>query len=224
MDSLVKHIQDHPGLLYVAATLLPLAAFVLLLLAGGLRLFLHSCRDSMLAATLYRLLGGYTPGRMAAYIATSAIGLAFLLSAYGFVLHTQDSTKLHGGEHHEQKSNQFREAVVLAENKVRTAEADWKDSSKAAQEAEFRYRMVAEAQPKRGPLAAEQLEQDRLTWQRYVGEEKTKRQSLELARAELADAKNQLKEHDSESSSSISLRNKWSTAGPPISTGHMSGR
>ena len=36
MGNMFTDLRDHPGLLFVAATLLPLLSFVLLLLAGGL--------------------------------------------------------------------------------------------------------------------------------------------------------------------------------------------
>jgi NADH-quinone oxidoreductase subunit L len=81
--------MEHPGLLYVAATLLPLASFTLLLLAGGLRLAVGPYRDTALGASLYRMLGGDTPHRAGAFIATGAIGLAFVLSLIGFVLFSQ---------------------------------------------------------------------------------------------------------------------------------------
>lgn len=78
--------DKHPGLIYVVATLLPLAAFVILLLAGGLRQYLRSRKQTdSLAAALYGLLGGDAPGKVAAYVATTAIGLAFVCSLYGFL-------------------------------------------------------------------------------------------------------------------------------------------
>src|SRR5947209_19088641 len=84
--------MEHPGLLYVAATLLPLAAFLLLLLAGGLRAALRPARDQGgLGASLYRLLGGDTPTRAGAYVATAAIAAAFVLSLTGFILHARDT-------------------------------------------------------------------------------------------------------------------------------------
>jgi NADH-quinone oxidoreductase subunit L len=114
--------MEHPGLLYVAATLLPLAAFLLLLLAGGLRAALRSAlgpsgpdlsqfseTDSWLdfslrsvreksgfGAWLYRLLGGDRPTPVGAYVATAAIAGAFVLSLIGFILHAQDTA------HHDQ--------------------------------------------------------------------------------------------------------------------------
>jgi NADH-quinone oxidoreductase subunit L len=82
-------ITEHPGMLYVAATLLPLASFTLLLLVGGVRNLLRRYRQSGLVESLYLALGGDTPGRAAAFIATGAIAGAFLLSLIGFILFLQ---------------------------------------------------------------------------------------------------------------------------------------
>jgi NADH-quinone oxidoreductase subunit L len=77
---------EQPGLLFVVATLLPLASFVFLLLAGGLRNYLRPQREkSGLGAALYQMLGGDVPIKFAAYVATGAIGLAFVCSIIGAV-------------------------------------------------------------------------------------------------------------------------------------------
>src|SRR5438552_2821406 len=82
---------DNPGLLYVAATLLPLASFVLLLLAGALRSVARPYRDQGgIGASLYETMGGDRPQRTGAYVATAAIGLAFLLSLVGFIYFVKD--------------------------------------------------------------------------------------------------------------------------------------
>jgi NADH-quinone oxidoreductase subunit L len=86
----------HPGHLYVVATLLPLASFLLLLLAGGLRAYLRRYREAGgPGESLYLLMGGDAPGRGGAYVATAAIGLAFVLVLVGFVQHWQDESRLH---------------------------------------------------------------------------------------------------------------------------------
>jgi NADH-quinone oxidoreductase subunit L len=85
------------GQLYVAATLLPLASFVLLLLAGAVRAAARPYRDSGLGAAIYNALGGGRPTRAGAYIATGAIGLAFVLSLIGYLLFLQD--EVHGAGH-----------------------------------------------------------------------------------------------------------------------------
>jgi NADH-quinone oxidoreductase subunit L len=90
---------DQPGLLYVAATLLPLASFVLLLLYGGLRFAVrpYRDRDRTLGHALWNAFGGERPARWPAYVATGAIALSCVLSLYGLALFLGDE---HGhGEH-----------------------------------------------------------------------------------------------------------------------------
>src|SRR5438132_1047683 len=82
--------MDYPGRLYVAATLLPIASFVILLLAGAVRAAARPYRHTPLGASIYRAMGGDTPLRTGAFIATSAIGLAFVCSLVGFVFFLQD--------------------------------------------------------------------------------------------------------------------------------------
>jgi NADH-quinone oxidoreductase subunit L len=79
---------DHPGLIYVVATLLPLVSFFLLLLVGGLRWALRPVRETSIGQPLYQWLGSDTPGRGGAYLATGAMALAFLLSLIGFIQYT----------------------------------------------------------------------------------------------------------------------------------------
>jgi NADH-quinone oxidoreductase subunit L len=74
---------NNPGLLYVAATLLPLASFVLLLLVGGLKNFGRAHRDTAWGAALFKTFGGDRPGKGGAYVATAAIGGACVLSLIG---------------------------------------------------------------------------------------------------------------------------------------------
>ncbi len=90
-------------MLYVAATLLPVISFVLLLLAGGLRAALRPGREGGPGGSLYQMLGGDRPVRTGAYVATSAIGLAFVLSLIGFVWYSRDYAALHQ-EHHDQQA------------------------------------------------------------------------------------------------------------------------
>src|SRR2546421_4185111 len=82
---------ESPGLLYVVATLLPIASFLLLLLAGGARAFLRTHRQGNPAAdALFQLLGGEVTGRGPAYIALGAIALAFVFSFIGFVTYLDE--------------------------------------------------------------------------------------------------------------------------------------
>jgi NADH-quinone oxidoreductase subunit L len=76
--------RAQPGLLFVVATLLPLAAFVLLLLVGMARNFLRARRSPGNSSdTLYQMLGGDMPGRGAGWVATAAIMLACVCCVVG---------------------------------------------------------------------------------------------------------------------------------------------
>src|ERR1700677_3616511 len=98
----MQFFVEHPGLWFVAATLLPLVSVVLLLLAGFLRNALRSSKnDNGLGQILFYLLGGEVTGRGPAYIATAAIGLAFVCSSIGFSIFIAD----HAG-HHAQHENE----------------------------------------------------------------------------------------------------------------------
>src|SRR2546430_5708796 len=79
-------LEQQPGLLYVAATLLPLLSFLILLLTGTVRNWARATWPD----APYWLEGGRPPGKLAAYVATGAIGLAFLLSLAGFFLYQAD--------------------------------------------------------------------------------------------------------------------------------------
>ena len=71
------------GLLYVAATLLPLGSFLIILLAGGLKNLGRTYRAQSWGNSLYWLFGGDQPGRGGAYLATGAIALSCVLSLVG---------------------------------------------------------------------------------------------------------------------------------------------
>jgi NADH-quinone oxidoreductase subunit L len=113
---------DQPGLWFVAATLLPLASFLLLLLAGALRLALRP-RDGGPGGGLYRLLGDATPVRTGAYLATAAIAGAFVLCLIGSIQYLSEYSRHHsslghgatahevGGQAHEAKSASGHEGL-----------------------------------------------------------------------------------------------------------------
>jgi NADH-quinone oxidoreductase subunit L len=122
--------QDHPGLLYVIATLLPLASFLLLILAGALRTALQPAPGSGSGGPLYHLLGGAAPVRAGAYIATGAIGGAFILSLIGFVLFTRD----HDQAHHESNAGAHNEAHAKAHDEHDANAAATIDPARAKQE------------------------------------------------------------------------------------------
>src|SRR5262245_58354658 len=113
-----EFLEHHPGLLYVVATLLPLASFVLLLLVGGLRNFVRKAPEGSVGAGLFRALGGDTPGRGGAYVATAAIFLAFVCSVLGFIEYV-------GEEHHlTVETNKLREQVADLGHKLDHGEGD----------------------------------------------------------------------------------------------------
>src|SRR5690349_16848492 len=83
-----------PGRLYVVATLLPLAAFAVLLLAGGVRALCRPFRQVPgFAASVYWLLGGDRPLRTGAYFATGCMAAAAALAITGLVLFLTDTHK-----------------------------------------------------------------------------------------------------------------------------------
>ena len=92
---------EHPGLFFVAATLLPLASFLLLLVAGGVKQYARSIRNTSTGGSLFQALGGDQPSRVPAFVATGAIGLAFVLCLIGGIKFFQEETALlHEHEEH----------------------------------------------------------------------------------------------------------------------------
>src|SRR5262245_45160491 len=92
--------EAQSGLLFVLATLLPLASFVLLLLLAAIRWGLKPyAKDSPAVDNLFQMLGGEVPGPGPAWFATGAIGLACVCSLIGFLLFVPDAWELHHKEH-----------------------------------------------------------------------------------------------------------------------------
>jgi NADH-quinone oxidoreductase subunit L len=84
------NFTEHPGLYFVAATLLPLASFVLILLSKFVWGVLRPYRDNPAVAPAYNLFGGDVGGPISAYVALAAIAGSFVLSAVGFAQFTRD--------------------------------------------------------------------------------------------------------------------------------------
>lgn len=114
---MLPDFHEHPGLLFVLATLLPLASFLIVFLSFGLwALFRPYREDDGIGAALYRLFGGDTPGRLPAFVAIAAIGGAFLFSAIGFVQflgdfhhrqeHVQEIKGLEHAQHDDERAGQ----------------------------------------------------------------------------------------------------------------------
>ncbi len=94
-------VRNQPGLLFVIATLLPLGSFALLLAWGALRWGLRPyAKNGSLVDNVYQCLGGPVPGPGPAYVATAAIGLAFLCSFIGFGVFLSEVGEMHRLEHH----------------------------------------------------------------------------------------------------------------------------
>jgi NADH-quinone oxidoreductase subunit L len=96
---MVPDFREHPGLIYVLATLLPLAAFLGILLAGALRTALRPRQAGGGGGPVYQALGGDHPRRGAAYTATLAIAGSFVCSLIGFVCFTRDYARSLGSAH-----------------------------------------------------------------------------------------------------------------------------
>src|SRR5262245_26466262 len=116
---MLDFFKEQPGLLFVAATLLPLLSFLLILLASGLWCLARPYRDTPLGGQLYQLLGGDRPGKLPAHVALGAIALACVLSVTGFVWFHQDQAAARGPM--ERLHNQIRE--LEEEKKAKGGEA-----------------------------------------------------------------------------------------------------
>jgi NADH-quinone oxidoreductase subunit L len=83
--------QAAPGRLYVVGTLLPLAAFVMLLVAGGIRSLCRPFRQQGgFAASVYWAFGGDTPVRSGALLTVAFMGASAALGVVGLVTFLND--------------------------------------------------------------------------------------------------------------------------------------
>jgi NADH-quinone oxidoreductase subunit L len=122
---MLDKIAEQPGLLFVAATLLPLASFVLILLSNGLWALARRYREQAAGAALYNALGREMGGRVPAYVALAAIGLACVLSVTGLVWYVRDHGKyLHATEKAEDEVAEARKRAHAAEKAVEKAEEE----------------------------------------------------------------------------------------------------
>jgi len=93
-------LSEKPGLLFVLATLLPLAGFTLLLTVAAIRWALRPyAAESPTADAVFKALGGEVTGRGPAYVALGSIALAFLCCVVGFVWFCIDAAHMHHLEH-----------------------------------------------------------------------------------------------------------------------------
>src|SRR5205807_586061 len=122
---MLPNFQEHPGLYFVAATLLPLVSFVLILLAKFVWGVLRPYRDDPGVAPAYHLFGGDVGGPTAAYVALAAIAGSFVLSAVGFVLFTRDQGAFEDAIREKEKAVQ-----VLRNEKAHAEKAGLKERVK----------------------------------------------------------------------------------------------
>jgi NADH-quinone oxidoreductase subunit L len=97
-------LETNPGRLYVVATLLPLASFSLLLLAGGVRGLCRASRQKPgPASSLYWLCGGDRPLRTGAYFATGMMAVSAAIAVTGLVMFLKDPGKSLDSHHTDSK-------------------------------------------------------------------------------------------------------------------------
>jgi NADH-quinone oxidoreductase subunit L len=106
--------QERPGLLFVVATLLPLASFLIIFISFGFWALFRPYRDDDDGrAGLFEVFGGNRPGSLPAFVALAAIVGAFLCSFAGAVQFFGEQAGRH----------QHAEAVEDLEHELRKAEA-----------------------------------------------------------------------------------------------------
>src|ERR1051326_5384914 len=139
------------GLLFVAATLLPLASFVFLLLWAALRWSLRPyAKDNPSVNSFFQAIGGEVPGPGPAYVALGAIALAFVCSLIGFLKFVPDEWERHHKKHelehlksahgkphdhkHDEKHPEEQEFGDQKEKKKKAKDEKSKDEKKAAKD------------------------------------------------------------------------------------------
>ena len=89
---MISWFVDFPGRVYVLATLLPLAAFALMLGGGLVRALARPHRRAhAFASSVYYLFGGDKPLKAGAYLATGTIALTAALAITGLTLFLKDA-------------------------------------------------------------------------------------------------------------------------------------
>jgi NADH-quinone oxidoreductase subunit L len=101
-----EFLAHHPGYLFVIATLLPMASFLLILLSFAVRSGLRKSPEGSTGALIYHVFGGPKPGRVPAYVATGAMALAFVCSLTGFIIY------VNGHAQHEAEEEQLEHKIA----------------------------------------------------------------------------------------------------------------
>src|SRR5689334_18973758 len=104
-----------PGRLYVVATLLPLLAFALLLLAGMVRWLCWPYRDAKgLGASLFKLLGGDRPHRIGGYVVLAAMAGSALIGVKCLMQFLDEAAPFHVSDHHDSEEHARAKAAFDA--------------------------------------------------------------------------------------------------------------
>ena len=136
--------KQYPGHLFIVATLLPLLSFILILLAGAVWSALRPYQKKPAIKPLFDLFGGDEErpnrGRWAAWTATGAIGLAFLLCLSGGIRYFQELpnderkatkskrtisellSRMHGSP---EKRKEFSKELIAARQELENVEGKW---------------------------------------------------------------------------------------------------
>jgi NADH-quinone oxidoreductase subunit L len=140
-------LTEQPGLLFVIATLLPLASFVALLLLGAVRWGLRPyAKQNPGVDSVFQFLGGDVPGVGPAYCAQAAITLAFICCAVGFGIFLGEVDEMHKLEHKLQL-----EKIPHAKGHVHDDHKDNKEKDGHDHIAEKKEDKAKDAKPKEQP-------------------------------------------------------------------------
>ncbi|HZV07486.1 MAG TPA: NADH-quinone oxidoreductase subunit L [Gemmataceae bacterium] len=169
--NLLELFGEHPGWYFVAATLVPLLSFVLILLAAAMWCATRPFRTTPAGAALFKLFGGEERGPIPAYVATGAIALAFVFSLIGFIKFTaqqstfetqiaQSQKQLHAlslkaKAAEEKDKHELEEEIEAEEKKLETTEKMWASARNYAWNGHFdwlRIRPAGMSDPDRGTV------------------------------------------------------------------------
>jgi NADH-quinone oxidoreductase subunit L len=132
---MLPDFRETPGYFFVAATLVPLASFLLILLASAIWAAARPFRDTDYGALIYNFFGGDKPGRGKAYVALGAIVLAFILSFIGFCFFYPQHLPYYQAKQHIEELEARLSATSDAEKKEEINK-DIKETEEKAEELE----------------------------------------------------------------------------------------
>jgi NADH-quinone oxidoreductase subunit L len=162
--------QNHPGYLFVAATLLPLASFLLVFLFCGVWALARRSQNSRGEPEgLFKTLDAPLFRRLPAWVALGAIAGAFLLSLTGFLIY---NTRV-GGFQHEIEASQAK--LEAAEHRIKELPGD-----------------LATARTKLKAATGDEVETAKAEVERLEQEEKDKKEEIESEEQRLEDLRPRL--------------------------------